>query len=208
MFSATCRWSWSMANRAALPCRSWFPTRLAAQLWRSTNCYTRDTRGLVSSPREITPRIRAGIWDTAKRWPNSDYPRIQSWSSLTMRPRRGGGRRTVARLLQLPMKPTAILCFNKSLAVGAYQAAIEAGLEVPHDLSVVAFDNDDPAGAEALTPSLTTVDLPHFEMGSRAAHVILDVIGGASYSAGKKDPRMPVLCYLNRRDSVAEPLSN
>jgi len=116
-----------------------------------------------------------------------------------------GGRRTVGRLLQLAAKPTAVLCHNKEMALGAYQSAQDLGLDVPRDLSVIAFDNDDPAGAEALSPALTTVALPHFEMGSRAAHVILDVIGEPRPTV-EQEARTLVSCYLNRRNSVAEPL--
>lgn len=117
---------------------------------------------------------------------------------------RGGGR-SVGRLLHLASRPTAVLCDNKAMAVGAYQAAAESGLHVPRDLSVVAFDNDDPAGAEALSPPLTTVALPHFEMGSRAAHLMLDLIEGRPTPPGEPEGRVLVPCHLNRRRSVTEP---
>ena len=117
-----------------------------------------------------------------------------------------GGRRSVDRLLRLPVKPTAVLCYNKSMAVGAYQAAVDSGLVVPRDMSVIGFDSDDPAGAEALSPSLTTVTIPHFEMGSRAAHVILDLLSETGTTAHESGARTLVSCYLNRRSSVAEPV--
>jgi len=116
-----------------------------------------------------------------------------------------GGRRMVEHLLHLRDRPTAVLCHNRGMALGAYQATQGSGLDVPRDLSVIAFDNDDPAAAEALSPSLTTVALPHFEMGSRAAHVILDLIGDAPRNGEENGTRTLVSCHLNRRNSVAEP---
>jgi len=121
-------------------------------------------------------------------------------------PTRKVGRRSVGHLLRMPMKPTAVLCHNRAMAEGAYEAARDSGLDVPKDLSVIGFDSDDPAGAEALSPSLTTVTIPHFEMGSRAAHVILDLLSETRTTAHEGGARTLVSCYLNRRSSVAEPV--
>ena len=65
----------------------------------------------------------------------------------------------------------AIVCMNDRLAFGAYQALAEAGLEVPGDVSIVSFDNDELAAY--LRPGLTTVALPHEEMGRRAVETLL-----------------------------------
>jgi LacI family transcriptional regulator len=62
--------------------------------------------------------------------------------------------------------PRAFLCLNDRLALGTYQAIEEAGLHVPKDVSVVSFDDDEIAGY--LRPGLTTVRLPHEDMGRRA----------------------------------------
>ncbi len=66
---------------------------------------------------------------------------------------------------------TALLCLNDRLAFGAYQAIAERGLKVPDDISVVSFDNDDIAAY--LRPGLTTVALPHEEMGGTAVRLLL-----------------------------------
>jgi LacI family transcriptional regulator len=65
----------------------------------------------------------------------------------------------------------ALLCMNDRLAFGAYQALAERGLRVPDDVSVVSFDNDEIAAY--LRPGLTTIALPHEEMGRRAVELLL-----------------------------------
>ena len=69
-------------------------------------------------------------------------------------------------------RPSALICFNDRLALGAYQALADAGLEVPEDVSVVSFDDD--AIASWVRPQLTTVALPHYELGRVAINVLLD----------------------------------
>ncbi|MGM1064806.1 LacI family DNA-binding transcriptional regulator [Saccharothrix sp. Mg75] len=70
-------------------------------------------------------------------------------------------------------RPEALVCFNDRLAFGAYQALAEAGLSVPDDVSVIGFD-DHPI-ASWMRPRLTTVALPHHELGARAVEVLLDL---------------------------------
>jgi LacI family transcriptional regulator len=74
-----------------------------------------------------------------------------------------GGREAAAQLLGRAEPPTAIFAFNDQLAIGAMQAALERGLRVPEDLSIVGFD--DTAEARIVTPRLTTVHQPLAEIG-------------------------------------------
>lgn len=67
---------------------------------------------------------------------------------------------------------TALICLNDRLAMGTYQAVADAGLRIPEDLSVVAFDDSDLASW--LRPQLTSVALPHFELGRLAVELLLD----------------------------------
>jgi LacI family transcriptional regulator len=68
--------------------------------------------------------------------------------------------------------PSALICFNDRLALGAYQALAEAGLEVPGDVSVISFDDD--LIASWIKPQLTTLALPHYELGRAAIELLLD----------------------------------
>jgi LacI family transcriptional regulator len=80
------------------------------------------------------------------------------------------------RLLGLENPPTAILANNDPTALGVLDAARAARLEVPHDLSVVGFD-DVPQAALALPP-LTTVRQPLQQIGRSAMNTLLAVLAG------------------------------
>ena len=88
-----------------------------------------------------------------------------------------GGRAAGEQLLDLPEPPTAVICFNDQIAMGVMQAAARRGLRVPDDLSVVGVDDLHPV-ADALDPGLTTVALPHAEMGSWAMTRLLARLDG------------------------------
>ncbi|GAA0909194.1 LacI family DNA-binding transcriptional regulator [Virgisporangium ochraceum] len=77
-----------------------------------------------------------------------------------------------ARLLRDGVRPRAVICLNDRIAFGVYQALQEAGLVVPDDVSVVSFDDSDLA--RWLRPGLTSIALPHAEMGRRAVELLLD----------------------------------
>ena len=112
-----------------------------------------------------------------------------------------GGREAALRLLTGPNRPSAIFAFNDRVAMGVYQAAASLGLQIPKDLSVVGIDNLEII-AEELWPGLTTVALPHYEMGSWAVGRLLDEI------EGKTAPgvlHMKLDCPLIERGSIAPP---
>jgi LacI family transcriptional regulator len=79
---------------------------------------------------------------------------------------------TATRQLLDKTRPAALICFNDRLSLGAYQALADAGLEVPNDVSVVSFDDD--VLASWVRPQLTTVALPHYELGRAAIQVLLE----------------------------------
>jgi LacI family transcriptional regulator len=86
------------------------------------------------------------------------------------------GRRACVELLELNPRPTAIICGNDVLAVGAITKAKELGLRVPEDLSVTGFD--DIELARAVEPNLTTIHVPHRRMGQAAAKALLAIRDG------------------------------
>jgi LacI family transcriptional regulator len=71
-------------------------------------------------------------------------------------------------------KPTAIFCGNDVLAVGALRRARELGFHVPNDVSITGFD--DIELAQLVHPMLTTVHVPHREMGRTAARTLVDMV--------------------------------
>jgi LacI family transcriptional regulator len=78
------------------------------------------------------------------------------------------------KLLSLPKPPTAIFAANDESAFGVLEAAREAGLRIPDDLSVIGFDNI-PESAYS-TPALTTVDQSIEQMGFLATRLLVQLI--------------------------------
>jgi LacI family transcriptional regulator len=115
--------------------------------------------------------------------------------------REGSGAELAARALEGPAdeRPTALLCANDLMAVGALEHSRSVGLRVPEDLSIVGFD--DLPFVSLLTPRLTTVRQPAREMGSRGVDMLFDLL------AGRRDvtPVEQFPATLQIRDSVATP---
>jgi LacI family transcriptional regulator len=112
-----------------------------------------------------------------------------------------GGRAAAEVLLDLPddERPTGIFCFNDRMAAGVYIAAHRRGLDIPRDLSVVGYDDQQLIAAEQ-DPPLTTVALPHYAMGRWAMEVALGV-----RAEGDEDAAHLMECPVIRRDSVGPP---
>jgi LacI family transcriptional regulator len=79
-------------------------------------------------------------------------------------------------LLSLSNRPTAIFAANDMSAAGVYQAAKDASLRIPEDLSVVGFDNLQESAH--FDPPLTTVDQFIPEMGTIAAEIMVSLLKG------------------------------
>ncbi|MBO6718525.1 MAG: LacI family DNA-binding transcriptional regulator [Rhizobiaceae bacterium] len=99
-------------------------------------------------------------------------------------------------LMALKRPPDGIFCANDMMAVGCLDALKELGLRVPEDVSVVGFD--DREIAQFTHPPLTTLVLPHYEMGEIAAELLIDTAVGLN--AGPT--QIKVECPLVERDSV------
>jgi LacI family transcriptional regulator, galactose operon repressor len=111
-----------------------------------------------------------------------------------------GGHRAAEELLAAPgPRPTGVLAGNLMMALGALSAFATAGIRVPEDMSMVAYDDAELAGFSR--PALTTVAMPHQEMGSIAVRLLEQVLAG--------DPAesivVPTPPRLIERDSVAPP---
>lgn len=86
------------------------------------------------------------------------------------------GAQAFRQIMLTAAEPTAVLCGNDVLAVGALRAAKEMGLRVPEDVSITGFD--DIELAILAEPALTTVHVPHREMGRRAAAMLVQLVTG------------------------------
>lgn len=106
-------------------------------------------------------------------------------------------------MLDRPDRPTGVFCFNDRVAMGAYGAAASLGLRIPDDVSIVGFDNQIDIG-DGLFPGLTTIELPHYEMGEWAANQLFALIDAPH---GEAPPALftRLRGSVIRRDSVAPP---
>ena len=84
------------------------------------------------------------------------------------------GAKALDQLLANPTPPTAVICGNDVLAVGAVKRAKQLGLAVPEDLSITGFA--DIEVSELIDPELTTVHVPHREMGIAAAKSLIAML--------------------------------
>jgi len=84
------------------------------------------------------------------------------------------GRECFKRLWRLKPRPTALVAMSDIIAIGAMEAAMELGIRVPDDLSIVGYD-DIPA-ARWTQPRLTTVHQPTREKGSLAAELLVALL--------------------------------
>lgn len=105
------------------------------------------------------------------------------------------GKAAFAQLMASSQPPSVVMCGNDVLAVGALQGARALGLEVPRDVSVTGFD--DIELAQIVTPSLTTVHVPHRDMGQRAAEELIRLV-----ETGQPGPSVELPVSLQRRESL------
>lgn len=96
------------------------------------------------------------------------------------------GAEAFAGLMARDPRPGCVLCGNDVLAAGALLAARRMGLDVPGAVSVTGFD--DIELARICAPGLTTVHVPHREMGHHAAQTLLAMVSGAAHPPSLRLP--------------------
>jgi len=108
----------------------------------------------VSSSFERVRGFRFGLFEAGITLPNDDI--LSCESNIK------DGKRAAATLIRKAERPTALFCCNDLLAIGALQAAKEAGLQVPEQLSIIGFD--DTILSTVTNPALTTIAQPMDQM--------------------------------------------
>jgi LacI family transcriptional regulator len=111
-------------------------------------------------------------------------------------PEQEGGYDALPHLLEQGV--SGIFCHNDRVAMGLYDGLRDAGLDVPGDISVVGFDNQEVIAAH-LRPPLSTVALPHYELGVAGVRVLLGLDEPA------EDGRVRVACPPVMRASIGRP---
>jgi len=111
------------------------------------------------------------------------------------------GAQGAQKLLSLPEPPTAIFCDNDEMAIGLISEAHKMDVACPADLSVCGFD--DIAVASRVTPPLTTLRQPNYDVGRIAAEILLDTI--EHNPSGQWPQRVVLKSELIIRGSTASP---
>jgi DNA-binding LacI/PurR family transcriptional regulator len=106
-------------------------------------------------------------------------------------------------LLDRDDRPTAVLCYSDVLALGVIRAARELGLAVPHDVSVVGFD-DSPV-AHRSDPRLTTIRQDVAEKGRIASAALTTAIERARTGSKARARHVTLPTELLVRESTAPP---
>ena len=102
-------------------------------------------------------------------------------------------------LMSLPEPPTAILAFDSVLSLGVLRALRRLGSRCPEDVSVIGFD--DAEWAEVVSPPLSVVRQPVYEIGSKACSLLLDRIQGRK----RRPSQHRLKGRLIERESTAAP---
>jgi LacI family transcriptional regulator len=109
-----------------------------------------------------------------------------------------GGWQAAKALLESGRKFTALFCANDEMAVGALSCFQEAGIRVPHDVSVIGYD--DTPSAEYSAPRLTSVHLPWREMAQNGVWQLLNVCYGLDRTVARDFP-----VSVTHRFSLSDP---
>lgn len=113
----------------------------------------------------------AGYLDALRAWGIEAKPQwvIRPDDDTHLSP---SARNALVDLLLMPDRPTAIFCAGYFLTLGVMSLAEQLGIAIPRQLSVLG--TDDPLSAQYLHPPLTTLRQPLYQMGRRAAQVLLE----------------------------------
>ena len=167
----------------------------------------RSTRHLIDQGHRRIAIITGEIWMEAAQDRIKGYRRALATADIPFDPAlvvegdwsASAGYAATRKLLDLPNRPTAIFCQNDRMAIGCYEALKEAGLDIPRDMSVVGYDDEEIS--RHMHPALTTSILPHRAMGQW----IIEQIGEMTGPPGGRYPITKLECPLVERLSVAPP---
>jgi DNA-binding LacI/PurR family transcriptional regulator len=110
------------------------------------------------------------------------------------------GARAAAYFLGLAKRPTAIVCANDIMAIGALSLLFQRQIKVPHQMSVVGLD--DIHLAEFTAPALTTVRLSRTDL-ARSAFDAIQVLRGEGFRTKRDTPRVSTSLVV--RESTGQP---
>lgn len=142
---------------------------------------------------ELVPDERRKAYVSYMKKKKLEYKSIMKEEEFTTM----SGYRMMKDLLEGDEIPTAVFTANDAIAFGAMKAITEKGLTIPNDISIVGFNDSEMC--EFVTPSLTTIHAPAYDMGQHGANLIY-VSSNLSIDTPLK---VKIPCKLVERDSCA-----
>jgi len=103
-------------------------------------------------------------------------------------------------LMRIERPPTAIFCANDLMAIGALDALHEMGLQVPQQVAIMGYDDQEIA--QHTRPALSTALLPNYEMGRSALEALMDIAQSTPHKPCTRARIMKIECPLVPRDSA------
>jgi LacI family transcriptional regulator len=166
-------------------------------------------RHLVELGHQRIATITGPLFMTAALDRRDGYKQALAEALLPVRPSlivegdftQSGGYLAMQRLLELPERPTAVFAGSDPMAAGALRAIHEADLRVPEDVSLVSFD--DLPLASMLTPPLTTVHQPLYELGAAAADLLLNRLLEPSAEQPPEHTRLATQLVVRESSGIA-----
>jgi len=144
---------------------------LFEQGWTNPACITGPS--YAATAQERAQGYRAAV--AAAKGPSA----VMHVSHADFRP--AGGRNAAAGLLRTDPPPDAFFVANSEMMLGVLQELKERTLEPGRDVGLICFD--DPPWASLLTPPLSVIAQPAYEIGVRAAQILLERITGGKTPA-------------------------
>ncbi len=167
--------TWQMTHSRDIPCISFDNFKAASKATEYLISLGHRRIGLICGQTKVNDRAferrrayeeclsRHGIGIDTDLILECEFDMIESHSMMT-------------KIISNHNRPTAVFCANDVQAIGAIAACRDAGLKVPADISIIGFD--DLPIARCTVPQLTTVRVPTYEMGERAADSLFGAIRG------------------------------
>jgi LacI family repressor for deo operon, udp, cdd, tsx, nupC, and nupG len=93
-------------------------------------------------------------------------------------------RKQIIAMTKLPERPTALFCHNDQLARSVIDILNSIGLNVPEDISVIGYDDDQ--FAVSASPALTTIHHPRYLLGKEAVRMIYEDYNGKTSIYGRE----------------------
>jgi LacI family transcriptional regulator len=140
-----------------------------------------DMIGFVNGPRAIRQCAdrRVGARLALRRASRSGEKQLREVAAGALSVEHG--EKAVEDLLALEPRPTAVMCANDLLALGVLKGLVAVGTRVAQDMALVGYD--DVTFASMLSPPLTSVRQPKYEVGASAARLLLEQFSGRSVHA-------------------------